>query len=247
MRLLPALLLAACARRPPADAGAAPPPPPAPAEPAEPEQAPPGWLKDVIPALEARDFARAEEVLTGTLEDPALSPQERTLALWYRAAARAQQGDRAGEIEDLRAFVSASRLVHIAGDAPGAVLQHRVSLAQLAVAADDASQDPSVGATRESAISVLIAPDEYFFVGRLSCGPDRSSPYSVLDQQLLHEDTGVYDVLLTRCEADGAERTFYFDIYTWWQLLSFSLGAGPPPDGFDAEGAKALMELAMPR
>src|SRR5688572_25991107 len=122
MALLPMLALVACARRPPADAGQAPEPPsPAPSQLAE-APAPPAWLSDVIPALQAQDWPAAEAALTRALEGE-LSPQERTLALWYRAAARASADDRAGELEDLRAFVSSSRLLHVAGDAPGAMLQ----------------------------------------------------------------------------------------------------------------------------
>ncbi len=235
-------LLLGCRHAPPADAGAPPPPAPAASE-AQPEL--PAWLREVLPSLQAQDWRAAEATLGRALEDPALTPQERALAYWYRASARAQLGERAGEIEDLRDFVVASRLVELGGDEVGATLRHRVSLAELAVAAEDAREDPAVGASPDRAISVLLASDEYFFLGRLACGPQGESGYTLVQQSLIHDERGVFDLLELRCEADGAPRAVWFDLAVWWELLGFSLGANPPPDGLDPEGARALMKMAM--
>lgn len=242
--MLSLLLLAACARRPPADAGA---PLPSPAEAAAPEAAPapPRWLGEVLPLLRASDWAGADALLGQTLLRPELPPQERTLALWYRASVRAQMGDRVGEIEDLRGFVTTSRLIHIAGDGPGALLMHRVALAELAVAAADASEDPSVGASRERAIAVMLASDEDFFLGRLACGPGLGGAYAVVTQELVHGEDGVFDRVELRCEADGSPREVWFDLAFWWSLLGFSLGAAPPPEGLEPEGARALLQLLV--
>ncbi len=244
LTLLPVLLtLAACARKVPADAGA---PLTETAGAGATASAPelPGWLREVLPALKAEDWRAADLVLSAALERTDLPQQERTLALWYRASARAQSGDRAGELADLRSFVSASRLLDLRGDAAGAMLQHRVSLAQLAVAAEDAALDPSIASSPERSIPVLLASDEYFFLGRLSCGPDGAAGYSLVRQTLINDERGVFDLLEVSCDADGAPRQIWFDLEVWWQLLGFSLGANPPPDGFDADGARALLQLA---
>jgi len=233
-----ALGLLGCAHHPASTA--------APAAPTTEAPAPPAWLSEVLPHLKANEWKAADEVLSRALDRQDLPLQERALALWYRASARSSAGDDAGEIEDLRAFVSTAALIHVAGDAAGAQIRHNVALAALAVAADDASRDPRVASDPEHAVSVLLAVDESLFVGRLRCGPDGRGSYDALSQELIDDERGVFDHLLLRCDADGGTRDAWFDLSEWWQLLSFSLGAGPPPDGLEPEGAKALMEIALP-
>lgn len=240
MILLLALGLLGCAHHPASTA------PPAPSPPSE-APAPPGWLTEVIPHLKASEWQAADEILSRALERQDLPLQERALALWYRASTRSSAGDDTGEIEDLRAFVSTAALIHIAGDAAGAQIRHNVALAALAVAADDASRDPKVASDADHAVSVLLAVDEALFIGRLRCGPDGKGGYDELSQELIDDQRGVFDHLVLRCDADQSTRDAWFDLAEWWQLLSFSLGAGPPPDGLEPEGAKALMEMAIPK
>lgn len=237
-----------CAHRKPADAGA-PVPENADSSSAPAAAAPeavelPGWLREVLPALRAQDWSGADAVLSEALARAELTPQERTLALWYRASVRAQTGDRDGELADLRSFVSSSQALDLKGDGPGALLQHRVGLAQLAIAAEDTVADPTIGSSPERSLAVMLSSDEYFYVGRLSCGPGLAAGYTVDNQTLINDERGVFDLLEIHCDADGATRQVWFDLEFWWQLLGFSLGANPPPPGLEPEGAKALMQIA---
>ena len=206
---------------------------------------PPEWLMTVLPALQSQDIATALHVLDETLDRTDLTPQERTLALWYRAAARAWAGDRGGEILDLRAFVSASAQIQLQGDAVGAQLKHRVELAQLAVLADDALTDRSIGASIARAIPLTLASDEQFFLGRLACGSDGSGSYKVVGEALLHEGSIPIEQIDLECETDHSRRMVYFDLTDWFDLLRFGLGAAPPPAGLTEEGARTLLEIGQ--
>ena len=246
MRTAPLLLLLACAHRGAAVAPA-PSPAPEPAEAAEDEApvGPPQWLLEVVPALQVQDVATALYLLDQTLDRPDLTPQERTLALWYRASARAWAGDQGGEILDLRAFVSAASQLDVAGDAVGVQLLHRVALAQLAVLADDARLDGSIGATPERAIPLILASDAGFFLGRLSCGPDGDGSYQILDEALMPDGEVTIEQIDLQCDADRGRRMVYFDLSDWFDLLRFGLGAGPVPEGLTEEGARALLEIGQ--
>lgn len=246
MRALPLVLLLACKHSPPADAGAAPvaeTDAPAAASDVPAELA---WVDEVFPLLQAGDWVAVLVKLDAVIAREDLGPAGQAMARWYRAAARASVGDRAGEIEDLRAFVTAaSQLPTERGGRSGAELRHRIAKAQLAILAEEAASDPRIGASTELAVPVMLASDEYFFLGRLSCGPGLAGGYEVLEQALVQDQTGVYDHLSVRCNADGAARDVWFDIGEWWALLGYGLQGGEPPAGLDEEGARYLLEAGL--
>lgn len=196
--------------------------------------------------MRAEDWPEATRRLDATLAEGGLGPAGTALAHWYRAAARARLGDRDGELGDLRAFLENLPRDLVPAGTVGADLLHRRSLAELAVLADDAGSDPSVGRSPEEAVPVLLARDEYFYVSRLACGPDRSGEYSVEAQSLLESGAASLDRLDLRCGADGSALIVYFDIGDWMMLLNYALsGGGPLPQGLDAEGAASLLEQAL--
>lgn len=242
MRALILLLLLGCRHQPPA--ATATPVAPASADEVVPTEL--AWVDEIFPLLQAGDWAGVSARLDAVLARPDLGNAGVAMARWYRAAARANLGDRTGELEDLGAFVSAASQLSLdhAGVA-GAELKHRVAMAQLAILAETASTDGSIGATPESAVPVMLASDEYFFLGRLSCGPDLAGSYAVLEQALVQDERGTFDELHVRCLADQTERTIWFDIAEWWALLGYGLQGGDPPVGLDEAGAKYLIERGM--